>query len=144
MKRTICLFLTVFMLAFSVVPVSGAETNKLEEQRVITPMFVHIHYMVAGLKIDTSGKATAYGMGRTYSASHTINVNVDLQKFSGSSWNTIKSWNDSGPGYPSGVRLERDWYVTKGTYRAFVTVRVYNSYGQLLETQSETSPIQTY
>ncbi|NMA70103.1 MAG: hypothetical protein GX958_11915 [Desulfitobacterium sp.] len=141
MKRMICLFLMIFLLAFSVVPIYGSETRSLEKESIISPMFVHIHHIIPGLKIDSSGKATSLGVAGTYSSSHTINMNVELQKLSGSSWNTIKNWTASGPGYPSGVMLERDWYVVKGTYRVSVTVQVYDSFGRLLETQTaSTSP----
>lgn len=144
MKRIICLFLTVLMLTFSVVPAYGGETRNLKEENIVRPMFKHIYMIVAGIKINTSGKATVFGMGETYNASHIINLNVELQKYSGSGWSTIKNWTTTGPSTSMGIFLEKDWYVVKGTYRTAVTVKVYNSYGQLLETQTEYSPIEIY
>lgn len=144
MKRIFCLFLTVLMLTFSVVPAYGGETRNPKEENIVRPMFQHIYYIVAGIKVEPSGKSTSFGLAKAYNSSHIVHVNLQLQRFTDKGWTTIKNWTDSGPGYPSGVMLEKDWYVVRGTYRSAVTVKVYNSYGQLLETQTEYSPIEIY
>ena len=58
-----------------------------------------------------------------------------------------------GSGLKTGVYLDRafpgvetinDYYVTRGTYRVCVTVKVYDASNKLLETQSEYSAVKIY
>ncbi|SHN84827.1 hypothetical protein [Desulfitobacterium chlororespirans] len=143
MKKVVCMFLIVFMTAFSVIPVYAMRGENLKEQSIVTPLYTYIYAIVPGLSIDSSGRSTSFGAASTYSSSHTITVNVELQKLSGNSWIKIKDWSVSGPGVP-GVETINDYYVTRGTYRVCVTVKVYDASNKLLETQSEYSAVKIY
>ncbi|MEL1134138.1 hypothetical protein AAC978_03055 [Desulfitobacterium sp. THU1] len=143
MKRIVCMFLIVFVTAFSVVPVYAAQTKIPEEQNVVTPQFTYISSIIPSFKINSSGKSTSYGGASTYNSTHTIYVNIELQRYSGSNWSTIKSWSISGSG-GNLVGTENDYYVTRGTYRICVTAKVYDAYSNLMETQSIYSSAITY
>lgn len=99
--------------------------------------------MSAGLSIDTSGQAHCSGSVTPASDSYTSYLTVSLQKYSGSSWSTVKSWSDSDVGQ-MGVIIDGYWYVTSGTYRVCSTAQIYNSAGGLLETEPYYSATKTY
>ncbi|BAE83942.1 hypothetical protein DesLBE_5320 [Desulfitobacterium sp. LBE] len=143
MKKLICMLLVMFMTAFTGASVNAAETKGLEEKSVVSPLYTYISSIIPSFKIDSSGKSTSYGGASAYNNKHTIYVNVELEKSSGSSWSTVKSWSISGPGGML-VGTENDYYVTWGTYRVCVTAKVYDAFGKLLETQSAYSPVITY
>lgn len=143
MKKMISMFLIMFMFVFSVMPAYAVGAGNMGEQSGVSPLFTYIYSISKGLSIDSSGKSTSLGGASTYSSYQTINVNVQLQKSSGSTWTTIKSWSVSGPGDP-GVETVNDYYVVSGTYRVCVTAKAYDASGNLLETQSVYSATKTY
>ncbi len=136
MKKIICIWLLVLMAGFSTVPAYAADgTENSGAQGVITPRFTYISLLSSGLTINSSGKATCVGLASAYDSSHTTILTVDLQKFAGSGWSTIKSWSASSNGTSVAV-VEKDYYVVYGTYRVCATAEVYNASNILLERKS--------
>ncbi len=144
MKKSICTIFIVLIYVFSVVPVYAInETHDLRTPGSIAPLFTHICILTPGLTINSSGKATCIGDVTIYNNSYSTVLTVQLQKSTGSSWSTIKTWTNSGTGI-TGVLIEENHYVVRGTYRVRATAKVYDTYGMLLETQSLYSAIVNY
>lgn len=145
MKKLVCMGILVLMSIFSTVPAYAAanEIQNTGSQSVITPQFTYISFLIPGLSINSSGKASCSGLTSTYNSSHTIKLTIELQKSSASGWGTIKSWSATGLG-PYTVDIYKEYYVVRGTYRVCATAKVYNAYGTLLESQSIYSNTVTY
>lgn len=63
---------------------------------------------------------------------YTISIECKLQRYTGTSWSTVKTWTTSANRYAS---ISQTWTVPSGyTYRVYSTFRIYNSSGTLLET----------
>ena len=144
MRRILSMILVILIAVFSVTPVYAVDrTSSVNTQEIITPMFTHIWILTPGLAINSSGKATSLGDVTIYNDSYSTVLTVQLQKSSGSYWSTIKTWTGSGTGI-TGVLIEEDYYVVRGTYRVCATAKVYDTSGKLLETQSVYSATVTY
>lgn len=136
MKKFICMCFLVLIAVFSPVPAYAADgTENSGAQGVITPQFTYISLLSPGLSINSSGKATCIGLASAYDSSHTTILTVELQKYTGSGWSTIKSWSASSTGTSVAV-VEENYYVVYGTYRVCATAEVYNASGILLERKS--------
>jgi len=96
-----------------------------------TYRFARINVFHVDLSISNAGLANCYALVKLLFTSDTVKLSITLQRQSGSSWSEVKSWSTSGSG---SVSLEKEWYVTTGTYRVYATAQVYNSSGTLLET----------
>ena len=145
MKKFVCIGILVLMSLFSTVPAYAADNGiqNTGSQSVITPQFTYISFLIPGLSINSSGKASCSGLTSTYNSSHTIKLTIELQKSSASGWGTIKSWSATGSG-PNTIDIYKEYYVAHGTYRVCATAKVYNGYGTLLESQSIYSNTVTY
>ena len=58
-------------------------------------------------------------------------VYIELQKYSGGSWSTIKDWYNSSSG--TNAYLNESYYVTSGTYRIKTSHYSLDGYGNALE-----------
>lgn len=144
MKKIICLLLIVFSVTFSAVPVYAADmADKQKTQETMGPLFTYIWTLTPGLGINSSGKAICIGDVTIYNNSYRTVLTVQLQKSTGSNWSPIKTWTGSGIG-TTGVLIEEDYYVARGTYRVCVTSKVYDTSDKLLESQSLYSVTVTY
>ncbi|NBJ16528.1 MAG: hypothetical protein FNP40_13395 [Dehalobacter sp. 4CP] len=146
MKKIICMSLIVLMAIFSAVPAYAAIDGKsvsTQGSGTVSPLFTYILQLNVGLEIDSSGKAACLGKATLYSGTNRVDLTVQLQKFTGSSWSAIKTWTSSGVGM-SGTTILQNYYVVSGTYRVSATAKVYNSSGNLLETATAYSPTATY
>lgn len=144
MKKFICMGIFVIMAVFFVVPAYAVDgTKNVKAQELIAPRFTYISLLSPGLSINSSGKATCMGLASAYDNSHTTKLTVELQKSTDSGWSTIKTWSASATGV-SIADIEEDYYVVRGTYRVCATAKVYNTSGNLLETQSLYSATSTY
>lgn len=143
MKRVFCVALVLLLAVFnpSTVPVH-AETS-IGTTGAVTPLFTNIAFLGPGLSIDSSGRASCYGVASLYSDAQTVQLTVSLQKQSGTGWSTVQSWTGSGSGL-AGVEIVRDYYVVHGTYRVCNTATVYSANGTFLETASAYSAVVTY
>lgn len=109
---------------------------------IITPMYVNIANFGASLDIDSFGLATCEGIltHRLYDGS--CELTMKLQKLgTDKSWTTIATWSAEGTTKCSDYQYRQ---VSRGTYRVAVTGKVYDSLGNISETQSVYSIIVTY
>ena len=145
MKKFVCMSILALMTVLAAaVPAYAADgIENAGTQGVITPQFTYISFLIPGLSINSSGKASCSGMTSTYNSSHTTKLTIELQKSSASGWGTIKSWSATGPG-PNTIDIYKEYYVAHGTYRVCATAKVYNAYGTLLESQSVCSSTVIY
>lgn len=107
----------------------------------VTPLFTHIAFLDAGLKIDSAGKSICFGNTALYNQNYSVELTVTLQQLTSSGWVSIKAWTDSGI---RDARVEAQHYVVKGTYRVLTTVKAYDTGGALLESASAYSSSVTY
>ena len=138
-RKGICLALCfILAMSFIAIPTQAASNISSEDTRTANgPLrYTYISSITADLDINSSGKTSCYGRVMLYNSSTPANLEVSLEKKTGSTWDSIKSWNE-----PSNNRqifsLDNDWYVVSGyDYRVCVTVTVYNSNGAQVEKAS--------
>lgn len=128
MKRRILslVALVLLMTSMLVVPASAAD-----EAPTVTPRYVNISVFTASVGVNSSGKASCYSDVITANSTHTIYLDITLQRYNNGYWTNVKSWNTSGTGE---VSLDKSWYVTSGYYyRTAATATVYTSGGSYVE-----------
>lgn len=127
MKKVLSVILALMTLIAATVPAFAAAPDI----SVVSPQYTYIQTINIGLDIDeTTGIATCsascYATGN-----YTVEIEYQLQRYKDSKWEPVKTWTASGTLY---VRLKQYWAVYSGyTYRAYVTVRIRNASGGLLE-----------
>lgn len=130
MKRILFFVLTLAILCTTAVPAFAA----VPEDDALQPQFTYIDVTRVGLSINTStgiatSTASCYAGG-----GYTVEVVCKLQRYTGSSWTTVKTWTSTGT---SAASVNEIWAVYSGyTYRNFSTFIVRNSAGQILESTS--------
>ena len=127
MKRVFSWLLAIVLVLSLASPCLAVES----EVDAVSPRYTYISTNKVGLSInETSG--VAHCSAYCYTASYyTVEVQCKLQRYTGSSWVTLKTWSSSGTRYTS---VSEDWAVVSGyTYRANVVFRVRDSAGNLLE-----------
>lgn len=134
MGKGICLVLSL-MLMLSLVTVANAESD-------IMPCYAYVSSLSASLSINSG---TAKAAGRIVAdPSHEASITVRLQRQNSSgTWVTISSWTDSnsnGSSEAGGTKA-----ITSGyDYRVYVTGKVYNSAGTVIETVNKYSTTKSY
>ena len=130
MKRLLCTVLVLCCLMSSVCVASA------DQELGIEPRFVGISRLVAGLDINSSGRASCTGASSSVSG-YSVTVIVELQK----DGTTIKSWEESG----TTVVISEDYYVTQNhDYQVITTAKVKTSGGLYLCSYTEASQIVHY
>jgi hypothetical protein len=146
MKRSkLALAMSLIMILSLLVPTAhatSAQDISVAEGDSSLLRFSRIDTLSLDFSISSSGKSTSYGSVKLSNSTDTVELTLDLQQSSGSSWSTIKTWSTSGS---NKVTLEKDWYVASGyNYRLAVTANVYNSSGSLVEIAVAYSAIVSY
>lgn len=131
MKRIIS-FLLAMILAFSFAFTVSAQE---QAQTPIMPRYAYIAATLVDISINQSTNVTtSEAHFITYDADLELQVEVKLQRYNNSKWNTVKTWTGSGYG---DAYVGEKWAVPSGyTYRAYATFRVYDSDGNLIESVS--------
>lgn len=128
MKRILSFSLVLVFLVSLTAPVSAA--TKDEEEL----MYTHISSVYACLTIDeTLGIATCTG---SVNAKNIVpaKVTVRLQRYQDGSWQTIKSWSETGTAVASSTNY---YAIYRGySYRVYVSGFVYSSEGAIQEAAS--------
>lgn len=128
MKRIFATILAFVMMAVTAVPAFAAVPG----DTVVSPQYTYIQSNYANLTINEStGVATC--TSSCYATSvYTVSIECKLQRYTGTSWSTVKTWTTSANRY---ANISQTWTVPSGyTYRVYSTYRIYNSSGTLLET----------
>ena len=140
MKRKGICFALCFILAMSfiAIPTHAASNVSSEDTRTANrPLrYTYISSIAASLELNSAGKASCYGNVMLNNASTPATLAVSLEKKTGNTWDSIKSWSTSSNNRQI-FSLDNDWYVVSGyDYRVCVTVTVYNSNGAQVEKAS--------
>ena len=130
MKKILAILLasiTLFSLAF---PTQAALPDSSA-----SPRYNYIETYDVDLTINkTTGIASCSASCFVY-GNNTVRIEYQLQRYMGSYWATVKTWTSSGT---SSTSLRKTWAVTSGyTYCGEAIYRVYDSSGNLLETDSK-------
>lgn len=135
MKQILAAILAIAILSAMVLPVSAA----VPEETVASPRYSYIQSASVNLIInDETGMATC--TSSCYASSeYVVYIDCMLQRYSGSSWTTLRTWIKSAKRYAS---IEETWKVYSGyTYRVYSTFRIYNASGTLLETGTNSKSV---
>ena len=129
MKKVFVILLATIMLFSMAIPAYAALPDP-----PVSPQYKHINSYSVVLDINESlGVASCYATCYQLGAD-TVEIEYKLQRYTGSSWVTIKTWTSTGTTYAS---ISKTWPVSSGyTYRGKAIFRVYDSSGNLLETGS--------
>lgn len=128
MKRIFAAILTIVMLAVMAVPAFAA----VPENTVVSPQYTYIQSNYANLTINESTGGATCTSSCYATSGYTVSIECKLQRYTGTSWSTVKTWTTSANRYAS---ISQTWTVPSGyTYRVYSTFRIYNSSGTLLET----------
>lgn len=132
--RWMCLVLCLMTLSVILVPAFAEESTP-----TIMPYYTHTSNLVVSLSIK-NGQAKAAGQIVPHSNQRT-SITVKLQKKgNGNVWSTISTWSGSnikGASEAGGYKN-----IDKGCqYRVYVTGKVYNNTGAVVETVSKYSAV---
>lgn len=101
----------------------------------ISLFYVRAQSVVATLTVS-GNSATCKGTVASTNSSDQISMTMTLKKKSGSSWTKIDSWTGSDKGT---LILSKKKTLTTGTYKVFVTAKIKDSNGNLLEAVNKES-----
>ena len=139
MKRCgVVLLVMVFLLLWASTLVGLTEASS-----EIQPRYDLTDTVTATLSISSSGVANCKGRVAPTYDDCTSSVTVRLQRKSGSSWITLRTWTDSGTGTHGSSAGGTYTLTTHGTYRVYVGGTVVASDGPR-ETVSKSTPEKIY
>lgn len=128
MKRIFATILAIVMLAAMAVPAIAA----VPEDTVVSPQYTYIKSNSVNLTINESTGVATCTSSCYATSGYTISIECKLQRYTGTSWSTVKTWTVSANRLAT---VNEEWTVSSGyTYRVYSTFRIYNSSGTLLET----------
>lgn len=134
MKRFLVLWICALMVVSSVFAVSPSYAEKIGTR------YTYISILEAGLSISGS-TASCYGSVSS-SSSYDISIRMTLMRKTGSIWVTVKTWTGSGD---FTVYLLKSYGLsTTGDYKIIVLGKILDSAGNVLESASRSSGIETY
>lgn len=127
MKRVVIVVLTVAMLL--ALPTRGMAAQI--DDSLVAPCYTYISNNQVSISInETTGIAKCSAYCYTY-GQYTVEVECRLQRYTGYSWSTIKTWSASNTRYAS---ISGEWAVYSGyQYRAYALFCIRDSAGNLLE-----------
>ena len=135
MRRVWCVILTLLMVTTLAAPVFATEYEP------VLPRLVAIATNTVTIDIDTATGIASCDALCYAKADYMIKVVCKLQRWTGSTWTTLKTWTNTDNYI---AYISENWAVYSGyTYRAYATFYVYDSDGNLLETVSNSNS-QTY
>ena len=134
MRKVMCLGMCLLLIA--------AMTGVAYAEEGIMPCYAYVNSIKASLSVS-SGTAKAVG-NIIPSGDLKTSIIVRLQRESSTgSWTTISTWtssNESGKSEAGGTKALTSGY----NYRVYVTGKVYNSAGTVIETVEKYSTIKAY
>lgn len=136
MRRIVALSVCIIMVVCSMQSLTPALAGQ------ITPYYTYISVMQAGIGILGS---TAYCSGYVATAySYDVSITMTLMRRSGSIWVTVKSWSGSGYGVDGASLSKSQGLTISGDYKVVVLGKILDESGNVLESKSATSGIDTY
>lgn len=134
MKRFTTLWICALLILGSIlVPSNGSAS-------VMSPLYTYISVLEVGFDI-TGSTASCYGCVSS-SSQYDISITMTLMRRSGSIWVKVRAWTNSGS---FSVSLLRDYTLSiAGDYKLIVLGKIIDGNGNVLESASITSQIETY
>lgn len=127
MRKFVSVILVVCILATVAFSAMAAE-----EAPTATPRYSHISLLTGSISINGSGTATCNAQGKAQSASYKVQLNCQLQGYTGSYWSLIKSWSTISTSSAS-ISKTQATSSSYSSYRLQITCKVYDSSSVLLE-----------
>lgn len=132
MKKALSVILVLVTLIAITIPAFAAAPDNTG----VSPQYTYIRTTDVGFDID-NGIATCSAYCYA-SGNYTVEIECQLQRYTGSKWAPVKTWTASGTRYAS---VYENWAVYSGyTYRLYVTFHIRNASGSLLESAVSTKP----
>ncbi|HZK71147.1 MAG TPA: hypothetical protein VFD03_06470 [Clostridia bacterium] len=152
--KNMFLFVIIVVLVFSSVSVVFATEAEAKapvnpvgvtDSNLISPYYVGISTVTPYFQILSGGMANPLIKGSTYPGMvDYVNVIVILKRGSGTSWTTIKTWNQNINIFLNAFTFNQAYAITGGySYKYSATVKSYKS-GTLVESVSINSSVLEY
>jgi len=125
----------VFSISLMTVEAKQIKDNDQNDE-TIQVRFMFIDYYRNNFDISSSGLSSISSVVFARNVDE-IEIVGNLQQFVDGKWKTIKSWNSSTNGMEHS--LEKNWYVTKGSYYRYKSYAYMYSDGTMVESTSYTS-----
>ncbi|HKM00827.1 MAG TPA: hypothetical protein VJ083_02105 [Sedimentibacter sp.] len=134
-----------FIIISTIILSFGTQSLAMIEESptsIIKPAYTYISSFGAALEINSIGVATCEGIMSHTLTDGTCELVIELKKLdSNKNWDTIATWTSTGLQKCADYRYRA---VSRGTYRVYVTAKVYDSSGNLVESQLVHSITDTY
>lgn len=120
------------ILAVCIVMALPLSVLAMEEKTTVNPRYSYISSLTGTVTINSSGTAICSASGKAQDSSHKVQLNCQLQGYTGSYWSLIKSWSTISTGSASIYKTQA---TSSGysSYRLQITCKVYDSSSVLLE-----------
>lgn len=148
-KRSLVFVIAIIMVISSISIAFANElpaySSKEGEKSSIAPYWIGLNTVSNNFQILAGGLANPTVWGTTYSGDvDYVNIGIILKRSNGSSWTTIKSWNQNKTISNNMFSFDETYTVIKGyNYKYTATVKSYKN-NTLLDTISFDSKIVTY
>lgn len=117
-----------------------ASTQDVDSE--ISPMYIHLMTLSSSLDIDKLGIATCTAKLVQNLSDGSSELIMNLQKLNAdNTWSSVHIWTKTGEKTCSDSQYK---LVSKGTYRLFVTSKIYDSDGKFVESGTIYSINRTY
>lgn len=128
MKRSISFLLILMLICSLALPAFAAEDTYVQ------PRYKHIAIFSVDISYGSWGIATCTS-SVIIDSGYSVTLTLSLQRSSdGTTWENVETWSDEGTG-GAFISEERALY-SKYSYRVLATANVYDSAGNLVETES--------
>ena len=127
MRKFISILLAVCLLMVAALPAVAAEGSS-----AVNPRYSHIGSLDGGVSVNSSGTATCFAQADSKSTACKVQLNMQLQGFTGTNWSLCKSWSTIATGVAS---LSKTAATSSDftDYRIQITCKIYDSSYTLLE-----------
>lgn len=127
-KKLLSLVLCISLMTFLVASASGVE-----------PRLIYLSDVTGSLSIDSTNKATCYGVVSAKQLTQPVRITCLLQQNINGTWKTLYSWDETGT-YKA--RIDHSRYVYSGYYyRVCFTGYILDADGNTLEEKTVTHTV---
>ena len=131
MKKSLTIVLLVVLLISLCTPAYAA----MPDESILEPQYLYVRSTYLNLSIDPNTGIADCEVKCVPDSGYTVEITCKLQRFTGNSWATQKTWRTTGLNY---AEIIENWAVYSGyTYRLDVIFRIRNAEGKQVEIFSE-------
>lgn len=140
----IVLIMLIVMVAMTSFVFAGGAEHSSSASKAIGLRWTGLNSCEPSFDILSGGKASPYIFCTTYTGKvDSVNVVVDLKKQKGSSWTSVKSWDQNMTVVDNSFTFDETYKVSRGTYKYNAKIKTYKG-GRLLDTVNIESSQITY